>query len=191
MSHLDRRNALRMWLPGALLITFFSLVTYGAVQQSIRAGANDPQIQLAEDTANYLTTTGADPQTLVGIPIDIQKSIAPFGNIYNDKYGVLAGGGAIDGQTPIPPTGVFEYVQAHGEDRFTWEPVKGVRIAAVMTKSERASSSVQYVLLGRSMREIEAREHDLAILIGAAWLIALIVSAVCIIIRLRTKHRHE
>ncbi|MDB5254380.1 MAG: hypothetical protein JWL80_446 [Parcubacteria group bacterium] len=191
MSHSDRIKVLRMWIPAALLITFFCLVTFAAVQQNIRSNANDPQIQLAEDTANYLTTTGADPKTLVGIPIDIRKSIAPFGNIYNEKYGVLAGGGSIDGQAPIPPAGVFEYVLAHGEDRFTWEPAEGVRIAAVMTKSERASSSVQYVLLGRSMREIEIREHDIAMMIGIAWIVALVIAAAYSLVVVRNKPRHE
>src|SRR3954453_21740614 len=53
------------WLPlGAPLVSMTALV-YVTVQQSLRSGANDPQIQIAGDLAAQLGG-GADPFALLG-----------------------------------------------------------------------------------------------------------------------------
>jgi hypothetical protein len=44
-------NTFLRWLPLAVAITILAGLVYATVQQSLRQGANDPQIQLAEDTA--------------------------------------------------------------------------------------------------------------------------------------------
>ena len=45
------RRTLAFFLPVAVLATLCCGLVYAALQHDLRTGANDPQIQLAEDTA--------------------------------------------------------------------------------------------------------------------------------------------
>jgi hypothetical protein len=63
-----------------------------AVQQDLRLGANDPQLQLAEDTARALDA-GTPATTLVATSkVDVATSLAPFLVIYDGAGNVLAMG---------------------------------------------------------------------------------------------------
>ncbi len=44
-------NILKAWLPIAVVTIGLCGLAYLTVQQSLRQGANDPQIQMADDTA--------------------------------------------------------------------------------------------------------------------------------------------
>jgi hypothetical protein len=91
----------------------------------------------------------------------------------------LTWSGELHGLPPILPSGVLEYVNQHGEDRITWEPELGVRLATVIVKVE--GSNPGFVLAARSLREVEIREDQvltLAVLGMAATLIASLVVVV-------------
>ncbi len=165
------RNTLRHWLPLALVCTALCLLVYGAVQQDLRMGGNDPQIQMAEDTAVALAGGAAVGSVIPTPQIDVARSLAPFVIAYDDSGKVLASSGLLHGQVPALPPGVLDYVRQHGQDRVTWQPEPGVRIAAVVARFDgRQSGSV---LAGRSLREVEKRESDLLLLSGAALVVTL------------------
>ena len=63
--------------------------------------------------------------------------------------------------------GVFDFVRDHGEDRVTWQPRSDVRIASVVTKTANG-----YVVAGRNMREVEARESTVLKLAALGWIVA-------------------
>jgi hypothetical protein len=65
----------------------------------------------------------------------------------------------------------LEYVRSHGEDRVSWQPEPGVRIAAVIIRYQGAQSG--FVLAGRSLREVEVREDNAEAYAGAAWVVTL------------------
>ena len=46
----DNGLILRRWLPIAASVTALCLLVYATVQQALRSGANDPQIQLAGES---------------------------------------------------------------------------------------------------------------------------------------------
>ncbi len=164
------------WLPAALGLTVLSGLIYVAVQQNFRQSANDPQIQLAEDAAAQLGA-GQEAQSLVGsTKVDMAQSLAPFVIIYDQAGHPLASSAQLDGQTPAVTAGVFASVQQSGEDRLTWQPRDGVRIAAVVTRFGGAQPG--FVLAGRSLREVESRESQLMQMVGLAWLAALAGSLV-------------
>ena len=102
--------------------------------------------------------------------MDLTQSLATFTVIYSAAHDVLASGGQINGATPSLPSGVFAYVDKHGEDRFTWQPASNVRIAAVV---ERVADNGGYVLTGRSLHEVENRENQLTDEVMAGWVVAL------------------
>ncbi|MDB5266248.1 MAG: hypothetical protein JWN89_63 [Parcubacteria group bacterium] len=162
------------WFPFVLLSSFFSITFFAGVQQVTRSGANDPQVEMSEDAVSHLANPAASPQSLVDPEINIEKSLAPYLIIFDDKNEAVASGASLDGSTPVPPRGVFEYLRSHPEDRFTWEPKSGVRNAVVMRRVEGPHAG--FVLAGRSMRETEARVANLGRLVFAAWIAFLVIS---------------
>lgn len=168
------KHILRQWLPLAVAITALCGLVYLAVQQELRQSANDPQIQIAEDAALALEN-GAAVDTRM--PVDttaLEHSLAPFVMVFDDNGKVVASSATLRGETPQLPAGILDYVRTHGEDRVTWQPETGVRIAAVVVRVEGARPG--FVLAGRSLREIEVREDNALLVAGAAWIVSLVAS---------------
>lgn len=166
------RTMFQVWLLLALTVTLTAGTMYGAIQHQIRTAANDPQIQIAQDTASALTTS-SDATTLVSAQkVDMAKSLAPFTIVYDDQGKVVTSSAMLNGQTPIIPSGVLDYTRTHGEDRLTWQPQAGVRDAIVVVHYSGANSG--FVLTGRSLSEVEVRVVDLTVGLLVGWLVTLI-----------------
>jgi hypothetical protein len=170
-------SILRYWLPLAIAVTGLCALVYLAVQQNIRQSANDPQIQIAEDAAVALEK-GAEPTFQV--QIDIAKSLAAYMIIFDEQGQPTSGNASLDGQLPKLPSGVFNYTRSHGQDRFTWQPKDDVRSAVVV--AHYSGPKPGFVLVGRSMREIERRENRLALEVLALWVFTLFCTLVSIVI---------
>lgn len=168
MRSLVIRRALAFFLPVAVLATLCCGLVYGAVQQDLRMGANDPQLQLAEDAARALDA-GAPAATLIGpATVDVAASLAPFIVIFDPSGHVLATDGHLDGHDPVPPPGVLDAAGQNPPNEVTWEPRAGVRIATVTIPWNGGT-----VLAGRSLREVERQEDHLLRIAAAAWLVML------------------
>jgi hypothetical protein len=168
------KNILRQWFPLAIVITAVCGLVYLAVQQELRQTANDPQIQIAEDTAAALEN-GTPVESLVPVEkVAIERSLAPFVMVFDDRGEVLGSSALLLGRVPQLPAGIFDYVRTHGEDRVTWEPEPSVRIAAVVVRCQGAQPG--FVLAGRSLREVEVREGNAELEAGAAWIVTLAAS---------------
>jgi hypothetical protein len=174
------KRMLKLWLPLALLLTVAAGMVYVAVQQDMRHSANDPQIQLAEDAARALSS-GAAPQTVAATAAaDIAQSISPFVAVFDANGKAVASSGLLHGQMPVLPSGVFDSVRTQGEDRVTWQPEPGVRVAAVVTAYSGTPSG--FVMAARSLRETERRVDQLGQLIGAAWLAGMAGMTVLVVV---------
>jgi hypothetical protein len=152
------------------LLTIFCGLCYFLIQQDLRQSANDPQIQMAEDQVQ--------PENLPSI--DISKSLAPFVIVFDEKGNPISSSGTLNGVIPTIPAGVFVYVRTSGggdlrptdivgEDRFTWQPENGVRIAAVVVRTNSG-----FILAGRNLREIEKREENALFVSGIAWIFGIV-----------------
>ena len=160
---------LRHTVPALAVATVLAAFLYAVGQQLLRQGANDPQVQLAEDAAARLAA-GQPAQSLVpAAPVDPSASLSPFVIVYDRAGRVLASSATLHGQMPVLPAGVLDNVSAGHEARVTWQPEPGVRIAAVVAQ---ADGSAGYVLAGRSLREVERREDQVLLLAVAGWLAA-------------------
>lgn len=157
--------------------TVLALALYVIPQQVLRTGADDPQVEMATNLASrldfYGVTSGLQQGALVNgsSTVDMGRSLSPFLIVYDDQGRALGSNAQLDGQTPVPPKGVFDYVRTHGEERVTWQPVHGsraVRIAAVVERVNGPQPG--FVLSGRSMREVEARIGHVQNLAGLTWL---------------------
>ena len=174
------KHILRFWL--LLVITFSCVlgIVYLVVQQDMRMSANDPQIQMAEDTASSLDN--GKQITLSQNNIDIAKSLSPFIMTFDVSGKVQSSEATLGGVTPVVPEGVFMNGAANGQDRFTWQPETGVRIAAVVTKYNNG-----FVLAGRNIREVEKREDNLFKQILFGWLATVIITFFASLILIRKK----
>ena len=158
------------------IATGIALAFYAIPQHVLRSGLNDPQIQMATDLAAKLERVGVNdglpqgalPASDSSANIDMARSLSPFFIVYNDAGQPLGVNGNLDGQTPVPPAGVFSNVRDHGEERVTWQPRRGVRIAAVIERVNGVQPGL--VLAGRNMREVESRIGDVRTMAGLTWL---------------------
>jgi hypothetical protein len=158
------------WLPLAVFSVGVCGLVYITDQQSLRMNANDPQIQMAQDTARALASGAAVDALLPSQKVDLTKSLAPFLIVYAADGKVIASSAELNGQTPDLPTGVLDSTRQSGENRLTWQPESGVRIAAVIV-----ANNSGFVLAGRSLLEVEKRESQAELLSGLA-LIAILTA---------------
>lgn len=162
------------WLPIAAAVTLMSAVINVSIQQNYRQNANDPQIQMAEDLGRALAE-GRRPESLVSTTkIDMNLSLAPFVMVFDDKGNNTFSTATLDNQTPVPPKGVFDFTRNNGEDRVTWQPKPLVRNAIIVRYFKGKASG--FVLVGRSLREVEKRENNLMGIVVVGWLTAMLAT---------------
>lgn len=166
-------HTLFAWLPLAILFTLVCGVVYISVHQNFRSSANDPQIQMAEDAAEALEKGVAIVTILGNSKVEIEKSLAPYLVMYDQAGKPVAGSGELNGKLPTLPEGVFKYAKDKGEDRVTWQPKKGVRSAIVVVSYNSPNAQGGFVMAGRSLREVEKREHQLTVRVALLWIISL------------------
>jgi hypothetical protein len=179
----DMRKFLRIfinWLIVALVTSAFCCLVYAAVQQTLRQGANDPQIQMAEDIARALEKESTTDSLMPAYPVDLKNSLGTFVILFDDRGNQTASSGVLHGQSPMLPGGVLDYTRRHGEDRITWQPERGVRIAAVVTRYSGAVAG--FVLVGRSLQEVEKRIDQITLFCGVTWLLTLSLAFILLIV---------
>ncbi|MCL6625180.1 MAG: hypothetical protein K6T68_01180 [Alicyclobacillus shizuokensis] len=108
-------------------------------------------------------------------PVDLHKSLQPFLIVYNREEKSVQSTGYVNGQVPPLPQGVLRFTRQHHEDRVTWQPAPGIRIAAVVVSY--GGNGGGYVLASRSLRVVEERESSLFNTVGIAYLSALLLLA--------------
>jgi hypothetical protein len=156
---------IKKWLPLAIATAGLCALVYLTVQQSLRMGANDPQIQMAEDAASSLNAGASVESVVPSAKVEIADSLAPFVIVFDDSGKVLASSATLHGVVPAYPAGVLDYVRQKGQDRVTWQPKVGVRMATVVVPYNNG-----FVMAGRSLTEIEKRESQVESLSGLAML---------------------
>ena len=165
------------WLPFAVGITVVCGLVYVAVQQDLRLSANDPQIQLAEDAAAALEAGAAPASVVPTATVDVAGSLAPVVMVFDAQGALLAGSARLAGSPPALPPGVLTAVAASGEERLSWQPTAGVRLAAVIVPVSGSSGPAAFVLAARNMREVERRITRVELYAGAAWAAGLVGTA--------------
>ena len=93
----------KQWIPLAFIICCFCGLAYLTVQQAYRQSANDPQIQIAEDSAAILSSNASTSSILPTGTVNIAESLAPFIVIYDNAGNPIAGNGILDNALPSLP----------------------------------------------------------------------------------------
>jgi hypothetical protein len=153
----------KIWLPLAIATAGLSGLAYLTVQQALRIGANDPQIQMAEDAASALNGGASVDSIVPNTRVELSTSLAPFIIVFDDSGKVVASMATLHGSVPVYPAGVLDYTRQHGEDRVTWQPENGVRMATVVVRYDKG-----FIVAGRSLREVEIRIGNIQNICGLA-----------------------
>ncbi len=101
---------IRGWLPLAIATAGLCGLAYLTVQQSLRMGANDPQIQMAEDAASALNGGASVDSIIPATKVELATSLAPFMIVFDDSGKVLASSATLHGSVPVLPirrTGLY------------------------------------------------------------------------------------
>ena len=101
---------IKAWIPLALVVTALSGLIYLTVQQDIRQGANDPQIQIAEEIATKLVNGKKVEELISKEEVNLQSSLATFVILFNSGKQPIASSVILEGKIPSPPKGVFDFV---------------------------------------------------------------------------------
>ena len=112
------------WVLWAVIITIFSGLVYAAVQQNYRQNGNDPQIEIAEDTASALAQGAQLQDVIPNGNVDAAKSLAPFAIITDSSGKVLASDVVVNSSIETIPSGAYSTAKSKGENRITWQPQK-------------------------------------------------------------------
>jgi hypothetical protein len=174
------KKAVKNWLLLVVVITLLLGINYIVIQQNLRLSGNDPQIQMALDSVLAFEAGLPVDQILPDKKVDIAKSLSPFMIIYDLSGNVIASNAVLHNQTPLLPEGVLSYADQHGENRITYQPEPGVRSAVVIMPIN--SETAAYILVGRSLREVESRISLLTTQIGLGWGLSLFISLIATLV---------
>jgi hypothetical protein len=178
-------NVLRIWIPLVIVTTGLSGLIYLTIQQDLRIGGNDPQIQIVEDVTRQIET-GQNPLDFIPpIKVEVSQSLANYIMIFDNNGKLIGSSAVLNGKEPVIPSGVFADTKKLGETRFTWQPEAGVRSAVVVDYIKGSTNG--YVMVGRSLREVEKREDNIEIIVFLAWIVTLGASLISIIALQRIK----
>ena len=147
-------------------------LVYLSEQQVWRHLANHPQLQMANDIADALAGGAPVASVVPSVWVDFGHSLAPFIIVLSDSGSIIASSGRLSGRLRAVPVGVLAHVRDHGEERVTWQPERGVRIAAVVVRTP--TQPGRFVVVGRSLRETEAGIAQHGRIVALAWIISLV-----------------
>ena len=170
-----RNQLIYRWLPIGFALTVAIGFGYIMTQQALRLSADDPGVEYATDIALSMSTGQPSSSDPGSASVDMATSLTPFTVVYDAAGKGVAGTGKLNGQYTAPPVGVFDYVKTRGQRNFTWAPVSGVRVAAVLVPIG-ANASGGYVLGGRNLAEVERRMDEIGLIACLSWIVSLITS---------------
>lgn len=158
------------------LAAIFTLLGGGAsltIDQMLRRGANQPQIDMAAWYAGEIAA-GEDPANVIPPGyVDLERSLQPFVIYYDDQGKPGPGTGYLGQKLPSPPPGVFDFVRRNGSEIVTWQPQPGVRLASIIRRVDGPKPG--FVLAARSLRLVEEQKTVLWQMAFGIWLAVLVL----------------
>ncbi|HET6863941.1 MAG TPA: hypothetical protein VFH37_01960 [Candidatus Saccharimonadales bacterium] len=160
---------LRTWLTVVGAAVLIIGTAYAMVQQSTRLSADDLPLTTAQVTKQELQS-GSNPGDVVpSLKTNLRTDTSVFVIITDNSKHVLASSASLDGQTPLPPSGVFSFTAQQGTDHFTWQPENGVRLATRVENYTNGSDK-GFIIAGQSLKPYEDRINTYTWLAGAGLL---------------------
>lgn len=159
----------RLWLAVVGVATLVLGTSYAMVQQSTRLSADDLPLTTAQVAQQELQSGSAASDVVPTLKTDLRNDSSVFMIITDNSEHILASSAQLDGQTPLPPAGVFSYASQHGSDHFTWQPAGGVRLAARVVKYGQDDND-GFIITGQSLKPYEDRIQNYGYIALAGWI---------------------
>lgn len=157
----------------AAILTLLGGAAALTMQNMLRGGANQPQIDMTEWYASEISA-GEDPADVIPPGyVDLERSLQPFVIFYDDQGRPVKGTGYLDQKLPTPPSGVFDFVRGHRIEKVTWQPQPNVRLASVITRVN--GKTPGFVLAARSLRLVERQESILWWMALGIWITVMLL----------------
>ncbi len=172
MNKLLSSARFRHWLALVGVATLVLGASYAMVQQSTRLSADDLPLSAAQVAKQELQSGSSAADVLPSLKTDLKTDSTVFIIVTDDSKHVLASSAVLNGQTPLPPNGVFSFTNSHSSDHFTWQPQSGVRVATRVIKYGKSPDN-GFIITGQSLRPYEDRIGTYTALAAAAWLAVL------------------
>jgi hypothetical protein len=170
----------------AAILTMLGAGAALTMQQMLRRGANQPQAEMADFYSSEILS-GMSPQDAIPrASVDLERNLQPFVIFYDERGQPVRSTGYLDQSVPVPPRGVFDYARSYGSDTITWQPRRGVRIAAVARHV--AGIHPGYVLAGRSLRLTEEYEGLLRRMVFGGWFAVMLLITTGAVLLNRAQH---
>jgi hypothetical protein len=153
------------------MVTVAIALIYLVAQQALRLAANDlPRLQ-AQDAVTRLNAGNSPRVAVTQSTVELADPGATFTQVYDETNHLVATSAVLGGEVVVVPEGVLAEARARGEDRVTWQPAPGVRLASV-ARPWRGG----VVVSGRSLAPTEQQIDQIRGLCVMAWLGALAVA---------------
>ncbi len=163
------KSHIRIFLAVLGTATLVLGASYTMVQQSTRLSANDIPLSLSQTISNELDSGSSPNDVIASQMVNLASNTNPFIIITDDSKHVLASTAHLNGQTPLPPAGVFSYTDAHGSDHFTWQPADNVRLATRVVAYGTKGKDAGFIITGQSLKPYEDRIQVYGELALIAW----------------------
>jgi hypothetical protein len=171
------------FIPLGVAITGICGLIYFTGQQIYRQSANDPQVDLSENYASRLGAGAPFTSIVPLVTVDLEKddNLYPFVMTFDINEKNIGSTARLNGQSPSIPGGILEEAKVHGYNQITWEPQVDIR-EAVVIKYYKQDKNEGYVLVGRSLREVDNRVEILARYTIIVWFIIMVGSTLASLI---------
>ncbi len=171
------QQTLNTYRTVVIFVTLVLLVTviFGAIfstgQQVLRGDSDYPQVEVVQQVEGIIKQ-GVPLDVIVNSEeaIDLEDSMSLFVMIFDKDKNLVGSSAKIGEQSPTPPAGSFDEAKSNGENRFTWQPQDGVRVAAVL----KPVGDQAFVLAGKSLVETDKRIKTLTICTLIGWAVSIL-----------------
>lgn len=161
------QNDFRIWLAIVGAATLVIGAAYTMTQQSTRLTTDDLPLQTAQTMKRQLANGATAQDVMPNIKTNFRDDSTVFAIVTDRSLNIQSSSASLDGKTPLPPNGVFDFTKEHGTDHFTWEPANNVRLATRILPYD--SSGGGYIITGQSLKQAEDRIDIYGALALAAW----------------------
>lgn len=145
----------------AIMLSLLGGAATVVIDQMMRVGEGDqPQTEMANWYAGEIGAGVAPADEIPPGYVDLATSLQPFVIFYDEQGRPTNGTGYIDQELPTPPAIDFDEARKYGTQKDTWEPMPGVRLAAVIRRVDIKGKASGFIVTGRSLRVIE-RQKDI------------------------------
>lgn len=163
------KSNFRIWLAVVGTATLVLGATYAMTQQSTRLAADDLPLATAQRIHHELDANANPGDVVPDVKTNLASDSTVFVIITDNSHHVIASSADLNGKTPLPPEGVFDFTKEHGNDHFTWEPAKDVRLATRVI-AYGSNPDDGYIITGQSLQQAENRINTYGALALAAWI---------------------